>query len=193
MEKEPAPIALFDLDGTLADYDKKIDEDYNKLKSPGEEPYAPFKKDEKPYMKQRIRAIRNQPGWWETLEDYKPGFDILELAKALKFSIYILTKGPSSSPNAWTEKVKWVKSRITPVVPDIQVIISEDKGLIYGRVLVDDWPEYIEKWLQWRPRGIVIMPSHPWNKGFSHPNVIRYDGTNIDAVKKALEHAMNRK
>jgi 5'-nucleotidase len=53
-------------------------------------------------------------------------------------------------------------------------------------VLVDDWPEYIHRWLTWRPRGLVIVPAQPWNVGFSHPKALRYDGTNPDMVRARL-------
>jgi|GEM_PF-4745712 len=40
---------------------------------------------------------------------------------------------------------------------------------------------YIERWLTWRPRGLVIMPAQPWNEDFRHSNVLRYNGKNLDA------------
>jgi hypothetical protein len=58
-------------------------------------------------------------------------------------------------------------------LPDAQVTITQDKGLVYGKVLFDDWPGYITRWLEWRPRGLVLMLDHSWNQGFQHDNVIR--------------------
>lgn len=60
------------------------------------------------------------------------------------------------------------------------------KGLVYGAILVDDWPEYVERWLKHRPRGLVVMPASSNNVGYNHPNVIRYDGSNIDEVRKRM-------
>jgi hypothetical protein len=37
------------------------------------------------------------------------------------------------------------------------------------------------------------MPAHEYNKDFKHPNVIRYDGTNIEEVKERLISQFNRK
>jgi hypothetical protein len=31
------------------------------------------------------------------------------------------------------------------------------------------------------------MPVNQWNKDFTHPQVIKWDGTNIDQVRAALE------
>jgi 5'-nucleotidase len=59
-------------------------------------------------------------------------------------------------------------------------------------VLVDDWPPYVERWLQWRPRGLVILPAQRWNEGFSHPNALRYDGSNLAQVREALARIRER-
>jgi hypothetical protein len=72
------------------------------------------------------------------------------------------------------------------------VTITNDKGLVYGKVLVDDFPDYIISWLKHRPRGLIIMPAHDFNKDFKHPNVVRYDGTNIEEVKERLLKQFNK-
>jgi hypothetical protein len=51
---------------------------------------------------------------------------------------------------------------------------------------------YIERWLTWRPRGLVIMPAQPWNEDFRHSNVLRYNGKNLDAVKASLQAVKER-
>jgi 5'-nucleotidase len=190
---EVEKIALFDLDGTLADYDSHMIIDYSKIKNPEEPMYYEFNRDEEPiHVKERIKKIRNQPGWWQNLPLFKLGFDVLEITNEMGFQNHILTKSPSSSPNAWTEKYNWFKENIKSKFPSAKMTITEDKGLVYGTILVDDWPEYIERWLTHRPRGIVIMPAHRWNKDYKHPQVIRYDGVNLDEVRKAIEQAKNR-
>jgi FMN phosphatase YigB (HAD superfamily) len=182
-------IVLVDMDGTLCDHDGAMKRDYERLRSPNEPPYASFFDDNAPeYIRNRIRMIRNQPGWWENLEELKFGFDILDLARKLGFKIHILTKGPHSSPNAWTEKVKWARKH----VGDADITITEDKGLVYGKILVDDYPKYIERWLEWRPRGLVIMPIQDHNRDFNYPNVIPYDGSNLKEVEEAMKRAKTR-
>ena len=166
-------IALFDLDGTLADFDTAMKRDMVEIATPGEEKIDPWDRS-KPWIKARKSLIMRQPGWWENLRPLQLGFDILEMILKLDFEVHVLTKGPSASAIAWGEKVEWCKSHLPK---EVKITITEDKGLVYGKVLVDDWPKYIERWLKWRPRGLVIMPAHEHNKDFKHPNVIRYDGT----------------
>ena len=85
---------------------------------------------------------------------------------------------------AWGEKLEWCRLHLPE---DVQVTLTEDKGLVYGRVLVDDWPPYVLRWLEWRKRGLVIMPAREWNEGFEHRQVIRYvAGQNDAEVLQAL-------
>lgn len=175
------PIALFDLDGTLADYDAAMRRDLEPLRSPGElSDFGMYT----PWNEARRQVVQSQPGWFRNLDPYKPGFEILGIARELKFDLHVVTKGPSKTPSAWTQKLEWCMQH----VPDAKVHVVSDKSLVYGRVLVDDWPPYIERWLEWRPRGLVVMPAHLWNVdafGFN-ANVIRYDG-NLLEVRRRLE------
>lgn len=184
--KKPAPTALFDLDGTLADYDGRLALELSDIASPGE-----MVDESQQWYKNRLRMIKSRPGWWLALPTLKNGFDILHLARKAGFRIHILTKGPATTPAAWTEKFQWCRQ----YVPDADVTITEDKGLVYGRVLVDDFPDYMLGWLAWRPRGLGIMPCRKVNEGFSHPNVIKYDGTPecLNKVNEALIKAFERK
>ena len=126
--------------------------------------------------------MRRQPGWWRNLPRLKLGFDMLAELRALSFEIHVLTKGPLGTPSAWTEKLEWCQQHL----PGVPVTITMDKGLVYGKVLVDDYPPYVERWLTWRPRGLVVLPAQPWNAGFTHKNAIRYDGHNLEEVRAAL-------
>lgn len=186
--KNPDPIALFDLDGTLADYEGRLALEMQDIASPNEDPTTMDENHQ--WVKNRIRMLKSRPGWWLALPAIKTGFDVLCLARKIGFRIHILTKGPSSTPAAWSEKFQWCRQ----YVPDADVTITQDKGLVYGRVLVDDYPEYMLRWLEWRPRGLGIMPCRKINEGFSHPNVIKYDGSeeSFDKVSKALGEAFKR-
>ena len=178
------PIALFDMDGTLADYDSKLMADLLKIASPGDRPVETIYGNLPPHIEARRHMITTQVGWWLSLERFKLGWDVLELVKNFDFRIVVLTKGPASKPSAWTEKVQWCDKHLKGMVEGIT--ITHDKGLVYGKVLVDDFPAYVERWLEWRPRGLVIMPAHYHNEGFVHPNVVRYDGTNLEEVRTRL-------
>ncbi len=168
-------IALFDLDGTLADYDEAMErglmeisleplpEDYHKASAGG-------------VWRARVELVRARSGWWEGLESIRAGMELLEYCAGMGFRVHILTQAPKESPAAWGEKVAWCERHIAPVVPDYTISVTRGgKGIHYGRVLVDDWPGFMNEWLENRPRGLGLMPATKHNVDFSHPQVIRYD------------------
>ena len=177
-----ARIALFDLDDTLADYNGQLLKDLQSLASEYEP--TPMLYSGLPYLEARRHVITSQVGWWLKLEKFLLGWDVLEVAKEIGYEIAVLTKGPSRKFAAWAEKVEWCNNYLADYIDGVTV--THDKGLVYGALLVDDWPEYVERWLEHRPRGLVIMPAHDYNAGFSHPNVVRYDGSNIVEVKARM-------
>ncbi len=188
---EIEPIALFDMDGTLCDYDKGLFDTLESIRSPIEPVYHPPLRDDVPdYLKKRTDLIMASSSWWENLERLSLGWEILDVAKRLDYKTMILTQGPRKNPESWKGKKKWIDKNLGV---DTEVTITRDKGIVYGKVLVDDFPKYIERWLSWRERGLVIMPANNSNKSYKHPQVIRYDGTNINEVSRAMMMARNRK
>lgn len=181
MEERKGLVALFDLDGTLADYDSALDRDIRQCLPPDSDIDWRINQD-KPYIKNLIKLIRSQPDWWLNLNSLQDGFLLLNLFREYRFNINILTKGPFNHSNSWSEKVDWCRSR----VPDASITITENKSLVYGKVLVDDWPSYVEGWLAFRPRGLAILPDRPWNQGLEHPQIIRYKD-NLPEIRAAID------
>jgi 5'-nucleotidase len=191
MPNEPEPIALIDLDNSVADYSKSMNSWLKLLRAPEET----FRVDrtigydnDPAYMSARRKVIQSLPGFWRSLEEIELGFDVVKMLLELDYRLHVLTKGPSSktSTAAFAEKVDWSRQHL----PGVPVTISDDKGLVYGKVLLDDWPPYVERWLQWRPRGLVIAVAQSWNTDIESLNerIIRYDGSNREYVKEMLYH-----
>ena len=182
-------IALVDMDQTLCDYEGAIEKRVAKaLGGYINTPHGGWYNEE---YKGIVELIKTNPGFWRTLPKIELGFKIVELLKEQGFQLHILTKGPYKSTSAWTEKVEWCREHL----PGVPVTITEDKGLMYGKLLVDDWPIYCEAWLKFRPRGLVIMPAYHYNEGFDklHPGqVIRATKDNLDEVKKLIEKVSKR-
>lgn len=187
MPRKSGKIALFDLDGTMADYDAALRKHLEPLMSPDEEMPESFHDDVPDHIKARINALRQVPGWWRSLQVIPDGKWLLIQARQVGFECHVLTKGPSSSDNAWTEKYQWCRANC----PTALVTVTEDKSNIYGTLLVDDYPPYIEAWLEHRPRGLVIMPAQPWNQDFGHERVLRFS-RNFDEAQDWLQIAYDR-
>lgn len=185
-------IALFDLDGSLANYVDALVRDIQLLASPDDESITAenlYTLEKQQHIRNRLRLIKRQPNWWLDLEPIEAGMRALYIAKQIGFDIHVLTKGPKKAPIAWKEKLEWCQRYIHE---DADVHITSDKGLVYGKVLYDDYPEYMDTWLKDRSRGLGIMPVTSYNKNYSHPNVVMWDGTNVEELTTALTIAFNR-
>lgn len=168
--EEEKPVALVDLDGSCADYDRAMERELSAIASPGEERVSRGDKAP-PWMRARVELVRARPGFWRNLEPIEEGLQVISLMQELKYHVHVLTKGPRDEPQAWAEKLEWCRAQRLMDRPEIS--ITTNKGLTYGRVLFDDWPRYIVPWLKYRPRGQVLMMDQPWNRDFEHPQVLR--------------------
>lgn len=181
---KPDNIILFDLDGTLCDYDAALLRSLEELRAPEEDIISTLPRKNTPkYLKARMDLIRSKAGWWAGLKKFKLGMDIWETAGSLECQRTILTQGPKKNPKSWMGKKMWVDANLGE---DVDITITRNKGRVYGKILVDDYQDYIEEWLKWRPRGLVIMPAHDHNKYLKHPQVIRYTGMNLPEVSMAM-------
>jgi hypothetical protein len=193
--KNPDKIALFDMDQTLCDYMGQLNKDLEALRSPEEPKIDVFDGSEWPdYIEARIKLIKSQTGWWRNLTFLELGYEIFSISDCMGFNNQILTKGPRTTTSAWTEKVQWVHEVLEyDFQPkEYPIHISEDKGLVYGRVLCDDYPVYMDRWLENRPRGLGIMIENKYNKDYKHPNVVKATENNLDEVKERLQEAFDR-
>jgi hypothetical protein len=143
-----------------------------------------------PYIKARMDFIKSKRGWWRELARIEPGFAIVRKAQSIGYHIDILTKASPQRVHAWMEKVEWCKDQ--PELAEADIHLTMNKGLVYGRLLFDDYEDYMTSWLQHRPRGLGIMPVTLYNRDYSRPNVVKYDGTNVDAVVTAMQIAYDR-
>jgi 5'(3')-deoxyribonucleotidase len=185
MIEENSRIALFDLDGTLCDFEGAMRQNLNQIKGEDEPDYLDpnvriFCPDVSSYFSARRRMIMKTPGFWRSLQPIDIGFKLLRAVQETGFRVNILTKGPAYAPNAWAEKLEWCQHYL----PEVPVTITQNKGLVYGKILVDDYVENMQLWLRWRPRGLGLMADLPENKDFVHAQVFKY---NEDNIEEAIE------
>jgi len=189
----PDNIALFDMDGTICDYVGSMLLELEKLRGPREPFVDPFHirdDDRYKHLWNRMDLIKADENWWANLPKLQLGLDVMEEAKRLGYFCEILTQAPRKNPAALAGKLKWILANMDE---NTDFTLTRNKSRHYGRVLVDDFPGYVEPWLDQRPRGLAIMPSNDYNLEFAHPQVIRYDGSNIEEVKDGLEKVLVKK
>ena len=185
--------ALIDLDGTIADYDSDMRARLETIRSPDEPPVVGRGGERWPdYIEARRKLIQQLPNFWRNLPRHELGFKVVNMMREIGFSLTVLTKGPGGASNAWSEKFLWCREHI----PDADVTVTQNKTPHHSKCLYDDWPEYLDPWMERHPRGLGVCVAQPWNTKYadgSHPRVIRYDGTNGEAVRARLQRAFERK
>lgn len=175
-------IALVDLGDTLCDCSGPLHERLAALRGPGEDAATETREPPPAHVDARRRQIMGSPGFWLGLPPRASGFGLLEILHAEGFGVRVLSKGPRDAPQAWADKLAWCRRHL----PEAPVIITDDKSLVFGHVLVDDWPPYVAQWQKRWPHGLAIVPAQPWNADMREgPRCIRYDG-NAAAVRRAL-------
>lgn len=174
-----APVWLFDLDGSLADFEASLGAALRETSSPADlEAYGDFSWTSKApsWFKARKDLIQQQPGFWVNLPVIDFGMELYCQAGLLGYKRVVLTKAPFGNSPAWSEKAQWCRKYL----PDASVIIGDDKefkGQVHGDVLYDDWPPYIQSWLGQHPHGKALMLEAAYNKDFVHPRVLRCQRT----------------
>lgn len=188
MKKDKKPIFLCDMDGTLFDYDGAMIKALNKLRHPSEPKITNenlWTLEKTKFMNERMTLIKKVPNWWFKLKPIKEGFEIFKYAASIGYRCQILTKGPQKNSGAWSEKHACIRKYFGE---DVEIHITEDKGQLYGNILYDDYPEYMDSWLAHRPRGLGIMPNRVSNKHYSNENVIKHGNSekDIENTKEAI-------
>ena len=143
-----------DLGGTLCDCDARLRDGLAQLDG-AHDPAG----DESPevaaaHQESRRRLVMAAPGFWRDLPPLAVGFELLELVRELGFSVHVVTKGPHDVPAAWADKVRWCRRHL----PGVPVVVTDSKTLVFGHVLIDDWPPYVADWQRQWPEALAVVP-----------------------------------
>lgn len=158
------PIVLVDQDGPLAHFDALFFERCAESGWPMDctlaEQRHRFATDHIPdkFMRQMARNMVNTSGWFADLPVVEGAIDGLhELSEVA--DVWICTKPLEANPTCRDEKAAWLVKHFGPEW-ERRLIISPDKSMVRGDVLLDDAP-YLE-WLERAPWRTVIFPMS-WN------------------------------
>lgn len=140
-------IILVDMDGVLADFETRFLEDFRK-KFP-HHPYVPLGKREMFYLEENypeglekdIETVFSTPGFFENLDIIPGSKEALAKMKALGHEVYICTSPVSKYENCILEKYHWVSKNLGYEWTK-KMIVTKDKTLVFGDILIDDKPEH---------------------------------------------------
>ena len=186
-------VALVDMDNSVADYELSMLEGLKLLASEAEiQKYGPVDcwstiqdASLKRVLKRRKDYVKKRPGFFEGLPVIQTGMDVVALLQRLGYRLMVASKAPVWGDEPWVEKARWCRKHL----PEQGITLTHDKSLMYGKVLFDDFPEYITAWLEHRPRGHVLMLDGPVNRNFEHSSVFRVMRHNV--ISKAGSDQLN--
>lgn len=150
-------VVLIDMDNTIVNFDKRFDEQWQK-KYP-DLPFIPCSERksfhiEKSFPKElenNVLDIFHEPGFFRQLEPIEHAVNALHDIDGAGFEIKLCTAPLTEAPNCMTEKYEWVKEHLGKRWLK-KLIITDDKTMIKGKVLIDDKPNivgnYTPEWIQ---------------------------------------------
>jgi len=147
------PLALIDMDGTLAAFDPAMRWELTRLNDPSMLPPDAFDydaEDKYPHIAAQRALIKGKLGFWRGLHELPLGFKIAAALKLVGFKLHVCTRASKKYPQCWAEKVEWCRAAGAWVEEELilggaGITITTDKTIVHGDVLVDDWPPYFTK------------------------------------------------
>jgi 5'(3')-deoxyribonucleotidase len=98
------------------------------------------------------------------LDPYPGAMQALRRLNA-RHEVYLVTSIASPWETHVPARTKWLRRHAPFLDIRNQVIVANQKGIVQGDVLVDDYLENIRSWRAWNPKGRAVVIDHPWNEG----------------------------
>ena len=141
-------IILVDMDGVLADFEARFLEVWKK-EFP-HHPHVPLEKRETFYLEENypgglekeIESVFSAPGFFENLDIIPGSKETLAKMEAMGHEVFICTSPISKYENCILEKYHWVSKNLGYKWTR-KMIVTKDKTLVFGDILIDDKPEQV--------------------------------------------------
>jgi 5'-nucleotidase len=177
--QKPAPsllgkVILVDMDGTICKFTKELlARAHTELGAPliREEDCTHFHTENEfePHFRDAVAKLSDVPDFFENLEPVEGAIEALLEMEALGANVFICTSPKKfyHNPHCAGEKHRWVMKYLGKRWTE-RVILSRDKTLVHGAVLIDDKPdvEGVAK-----PTWKHVYFDQPYNRGNSRPRI----------------------
>ena len=138
-------MVLIDMDGTIADFDSRayalLAARHPEVKLPPFEQRAyPLSRCVPPPQRQLVTALFKEAGFFRGLIPIEGAVEALHQMLAEGIDVRLCSSPLSSSPRCASEKIEWVVAHLGQPWVD-RLILTRDKTLIRGTLLIDDAPQ----------------------------------------------------
>lgn len=177
--KTDKKIILIDMDGVLADAEASFLAEYRKkfpnhFYLPIEEKAFYIGHDYPPELKNDVHSIYQAEGFFLNLPLIPGAKEALEEMLAMGHDVRIATSPLLRYKHCVLEKYKWVHNNLG-FEWTRRIILSKDKTLIHGDVLIDDKPEHEGERI---PSWEHILYDAPYNRHLNNKKRLTWDNWN---------------
>jgi len=159
-------LILLDQDNVLADFDRAFHDAWTR--SSHEHPAVPFagrtsfhvRDDYPPHLTELVASIYNGPGFIRNLPPIPLAIEAVHAMTDLGHDVRICTSPLDHYRHCLHEKYEWVECHLGADYVQ-KVVVTKDKTLVHGDVLVDDKPEIIGSR---QPGWQRVVFDRPWNR-----------------------------
>lgn len=103
-------------------------------------------------------------GFWRTVKIYPNAVKVLEALAEAGHKVFLVTATDLYNPAIQIKFSQVLKHFDTSLINKHNIVITQDKSIINGDILIDD---KLETCLEWAERSkLVFMPEQPWNTKF---------------------------
>jgi 5'(3')-deoxyribonucleotidase len=78
--------------------------------------------------------------------------------------VYLVTSIASPWETHVPARTRWLRNNAPFLDIRKQVIVANNKGVVQGDLLVDDYLVNLAEWSSWNPLGCPVVIDHPWNR-----------------------------
>jgi 5'-nucleotidase len=160
-------IVLSDMDGVLANWDKHYGEMLafhfpDAVQVPYEE--RPFMDPNRSHSEQE-ELIRTLPGYYLALEPIPGGLEALEELEANGHEVFICSVPSLGNISCASDKYVWLAEHFGEKWAK-KLILTKDKTLVLGDILVDDKPGHLITGANPHPTWTHVLFDQPYNHAF---------------------------
>ena len=165
-------IVLVDMDGTIADLEGRFVEQYNALYP--EYPVGPrtewdLASDVSPERRESVWAILSKDGFFAGLDPLPGAVDAFRAMHAEGHDVVLCTSPYVESRWCESEKRHWAEQHLG-VEAGRSMVITKDKTLVRGDVLIDDKPVIAGRL---SPAWRHVLVDQAWNRHVGLPRIAR--------------------
>lgn len=172
-------IILVDMDQTIAGFDQRLfeiwKERYPFSPIPDRNSYTYSNKDDY----ERMMNIASEKGFFRSLPEYEGASEKLNMLKSNPLiNVFLCTKPLEKRNPCIVEKYEWIEEHLGKDWLD-KVIITNDKTLCMGDILIDDHPKQVGVV---QPVWKYIYFNQPYNECLPGPRIMSWSNISIDII-----------